>query len=63
MKAKRVLALRSETIGQLGTDELTRVAGAAGHTSPPVACLSQALNCAVHDPNSLVCWVISDYVC
>lgn len=65
MKPTRVLALRSEALGELTPAELTGVAGgaAAAHTSPPVACLSQALHCAVHDPNSIVCRVVSDYVC
>ena len=65
MTPRRVLALRSETLGELTPEELTGVAGgaAAPHTSPPVACVSQALTCAIHDPNSIVCRVVSDYVC
>ncbi len=63
MKPKRVLTLRSEALGELTTEELTGVAGAAIPTSPLVYCLSQELNCAINDPYSLVCWIISDYVC
>jgi hypothetical protein len=63
MRPRRVLALRSEYLGELTQKELAGVAGAAGHTTPPVACLSEALQCGIYDPNSIVCRVISDYVC
>lgn len=63
MKPRRVLALRREHIGELTPEELAGVAVAGAHTSPPVACLSEALHCAIYDPNSIVCRVVSDYVC
>ena len=63
MKTKRSLTLRSDSLGELTTDELAVVAGGADHTTPLVYCASQALHCAIYDPNSLVCRVISDYVC
>lgn len=63
MKPTRSLTLRSESLRDLTLDELSAVAGGADHTTPLIACVSQATRCAIYDPNSLVCWVISDYVC
>lgn len=65
MNPRRVLVLRSERIGELTPEELTGVVGGgpAPHTTPPVKCLSEALQCAIYDPNSIVCRVVSDYVC
>ena len=64
MKPRRSLTLRTEHVGELTTTELTSVAGAAPvHTTPPVRCVSEALRCAIYDPNSIVCRVVSEYVC
>ncbi|HVF03347.1 MAG TPA: hypothetical protein VNA20_00765 [Frankiaceae bacterium] len=66
MKPRRSLTLRTEHLGELTTAELTSVAGAdvaPAHTTPPVRCVSEALRCAIYDPNSIVCRVVSDYVC
>lgn len=64
MKPRRSLILRSDALGELTAEELSDVAGGAAHTSPPVYCVSHdVLHCAINDPNSIVCRVISDYVC
>ena len=54
---KRSLSLRSDSLGELTTDELAAVAGAADHTTPLVQCVSEAFSCAIYDPNSIVCQV------
>ncbi|HWL37022.1 MAG TPA: hypothetical protein VNQ77_12605 [Frankiaceae bacterium] len=63
MRPRRVLALRAETLGELTTEELTGIAGAAIPTAPIVACVSRELNCAIYDPHSIVCQVVSERVC
>jgi hypothetical protein len=62
MKPRRSLALRSESLSELTAGELAGVAGGADHTTPLVACVSQAFSCAIYDPNSIVCQV-SRLVC
>lgn len=59
---KRTLSLRSDALGELTTEELATVAGGADHTTPLVACVSEAFSCAIYDPNSIVCRV-SRLVC
>lgn len=63
MKPRRSLTLRTEHLGELTTEELAGVAGGADAiTTPLLRCVTQALHCAIYDPNSIVCRV-SEYVC
>jgi hypothetical protein len=61
MKPTRSLTLRSETLSALTTEELASVAGAADHTTPLVACVSQALSCAIYVPSNPTCLVLDVY--
>lgn len=61
MKPARSLTLRSESLRDLTVEELSVVAGAAAHTSPLFACVSDILTgCAF--PSDPFC-LISELAC
>ena len=66
MKPSRTLALRSESLTELTSDELAGVAGGADHTTPLLQCVSEAFSCALYVPSNPTCLVVdvvSDVVC
>jgi hypothetical protein len=58
---KRSLTLRSESLSDLTVDELASVAGGADHTTPLVACVSEAFSCAIYVPSDPTCLVLEVY--
>ena len=61
---RRKLTLRSEAVSDLTADDLAAVTGGRPlPTLPLVPCLTDALNCAIYDPNSIVCQVTRLQTC